>query len=472
MRLTRQRFLLAMGTCTVILFAALFVHVFGLSGESGSNFAPYSTYRSDPLGMMAVYNALGALPDTDVARYIQDFDQLPNGSGATLVIAGTSLGPDPVPVLEYLEGFAATGGRVVIAFFPIQNDATLDDLDDFIRERDDKAGEDVEKPSPEGEKTDPAPPPEPQEEAAADTLPEPEKSESDPLDGPADTEKEKGEDEEEEAGMDFGPPLQDISERWDFDYGFERSGPKPMLARLDDALPFQPTFEGRSGLYFIPADEKWKLIYGKEQPDGAPARAGVMERRIGSGSVVLCSDAFFLSNEAMREHRDPEFLAWIFGGRRTMLFSEAHLGTQQQDRIMTLVRRYRLHGVLFGLVLVGALFVWRHAATLIPRQEPPARMAPATHAERSHQDGLDNLLARFIPRAQLLDTCVREWSQQFHNDPKGPAVRRLIETRQGASKHPGGEAELVAAYNEISREIHRQSWPGGQPPPDGKGPLR
>ena len=454
MQLNRKVLLLTAGTGTVIAFVAVFVHVFRLSHESGTTYAPYSTFRSDPLGMMALYNALTALDNTQVERYIQAFDEMPNGNGTTFVIAGASLSPDPVPVLDAVEAFVVTGGRLVIAFSPIKDEWTLDNLRDFLDEEDDDVADEddatKEGSDSEAEKSETVPTPTPADQPGTDAPPALDSSDTE---NPEKASEGEGEDRPDKS-VDFGPALQDISQRWGFDYGFDEPDDKTVLARRDETLAVQPTFEGHSGLYLIPTDEAWHVIYGKEQPEGQPDWVGVMERKIGSGSIVVCSDAFFLSNEALREYRDPELLSWLFGGQQTILFSEAHLGTQQQDRIMTLVRRYRLHGVLFGFILMGALFVWHHSATLIPRREAPARTAPTTMSERSHQDGLDNLLARFIPRGQLLDTCVREWSQQFHNDPKGPTVKQLAEQKKLSGSTPSSEENLVAAYNDIAREIH------------------
>ena len=463
MRWSKHRLILAAGIGTVLIFAALIAYAFGLSSESGSTFGAYSTYRSDPIGMMAVYNALDHIDGYQVERYIRDFETLPLGSGTTLVIAGAAISPDPVPVLDAVEGFAATGGRVVIAFYPLHEDSTLGRLHDFIEDRDHPelkkkdAPEEgsVEKSPDEGANDVPptvvpvvAPPPEDDADKKAAT----------PADKDNAEEASPGEeDEEPEAAMGFGPPQEDVSERWKFDYGFEKPGASTHFGLLDKAMDVEPLFSGHSGLYFTPLEaDHWTVVYGTAASGDEPLRAIIMECKIGSGSVVLCSDAFFLSNEALQKHYDPQLLSWLFGKQSRVLFSEVHLGTKQQDRVMTLVRRYRLHGVFFGLALIGVLFVWHHAATLVPRRESAARKGPATGAERSHQDGLDNLLARFIPPSQLLGTCVREWAQQFHNDPKGPAVQRLVAARRSLAKGSAGESELVAAYNEIAREIHHR----------------
>jgi hypothetical protein len=453
MRVNRRHIALITAVLTITAGVAAFLRILDLSGESGTTFAPYSTYRSDPMGMMALYNALDRLEAVRTDRYIGDFSELPLGRETTLIIAGAGVGPDPVPVLDALEGFAATGGRIVIAFYPIGDDLSLEALDDALRQRDRAAEE-------EEDHSEPKPP----EEEAGDTKEsssadnqsvDRDKSAVEEQDSTKDADEEH-ETEPQGESMDFGPPVEDISERWNFEYEFKVPDKEVQLTRVEDTLPVQPTLEGRSGLYFIPSGDAWTPIYGTVVQEGQSPWVGVMERKVGAGSVVLCSDAFFLSNEALRKDRDPELLAWMIGGNPTVIFSETHLGTQQQDRIMTLVRRYRLHGVVFGFALLGILFVWHHATTLIPRSNVAPRATPANATERSHQDGLDNLLARFIPRSELLDTCVKEWSQQFQHDAKLPQVRQMAASRTRGEKKDITEDELVAAYNEIARELHHK----------------
>src|SRR5690606_37819970 len=122
-------------------------------------------------------------------------------------------------------------------------------------------------------------------------------------------------------------------------------------ARVGDREDIEPILASVSDLYFRNAAPRWKPIY--QRPGGSTDRPWIvaMEMGLGSGSIVLCSDSYFLSNEALRKHRASGFLAWLAGDRSRILFSEAHLGTQQRDRIMTLVRLYRLHGVLFAVIL-------------------------------------------------------------------------------------------------------------------------
>lgn len=423
----RRIFPIVAGGVVLVLSLALFIHIFGLAMEGGRTFAPYSTYRSDPVGTMALYGALDALPGHTAERFIGDFLELPHGGGKTLIIPGASLGADPTPILESLDGFAAQGGRVVIAFSP-QIDKNL--FRNFLEELEE--GDDASK-----KETSPQ---------DGDGGPQPDESE-----GEATDEKREAPEEGEKKETRRRPPnTTDISERWGFTYGYTPLSTGAGAVRDDGAPAIEPRIELRAGLYFVPGDDRWRVIYRREPSRSDVTTAVVMERPMGSGTIVLSSDSYFLSNEALRVHPAPDFLAWIAGDGTTSLFSEVHLGTQQRDRIMTLMRRYRLHGVLFAFALLGILFVWHHGTTLVPRREAEARLSATTNVERSHGDGLDNLLVRFIPRDQLLDTCVREWSHGQNQDARAQAVARLR-----AAQRAGGGADPASEYNEIVREIHR-----------------
>lgn len=426
------------GLVVVLASALLTAGIFQLRAGSGDSFAPYSTYRADPLGLMAVYQALDRLPDVSVQRFLRPIEEMPEGPGTTFVIAGAMLGPDPLPVLERIEAFVMRGGRVVVAFAPFEHGFYLEDFKNSLEEES--------RPSADGEET-----------AAGGKGDAPDDdivSEDKPP--PADTTPHNEDPTEESTDAGWSPLVVDISERWRFDYGFEAPG-EGLVAERSPGLPdLEAAVAWRSGLYFHPLGDGWQPVYTLPPSPSSDRKVLVMERRLGDGSIVLCSDSYFLSNEAARKDRAPALLAWLIGPHPTVFFSEIHLGTQQQDRIMTLVRQYRLHGVLLGFVVLGILFVWKNATTLVPRHNRAAARAvlPTTDAERSHQEGLDNLLARFIHRDRLLEVCVREWRQQFHNSPKAEVVAGTVASIRNSGAR--GAASVVAAYNRIVREIQQR----------------
>ena len=84
------------------------------------------------------------------------------------------------------------------------------------------------------------------------------------------------------------------------------------------------------------------------------------------GSLVLMSDAFLASNEALWKDRQPELLRWLAGGSARLVFDETHLGVNEQPGIATLLRRYQLYWVVAAALAVFGLAIWRNASPLVP----------------------------------------------------------------------------------------------------------
>ncbi len=468
---SRRRHVTIVFAAIVIVVAVIQVaSLMGARIEQGDVFAEYSTMRADPLGMMAVFNALNALPQYEALQYVRPFEELPDGKGTTLVIAGAGLGMDPQPILESLEHFVSTGGRAVITFSPLEDDFSLDMLRRSMRARDRALAR---KANPDGDDTleeedEKDEEVEAEGSALGDEVPEANEERGTAGDGEstegtvdAGEETEESEDlsEEDDESFPLSPAdlkSQDISERWDFDYGFEVPLSGTVASRVDENLPVEANQRLFTGLYFLPDTAHWTTVYLRPGGDEEePGRATVMERYFGEGTVVLCSDAYFLSNEALRNDRSPGLIQWVMGSNPTLLFSEVHLGNGQKDRIMTLVRRYRLHGVLAGLLLIGILFIWKNATTLIPRRE--RLLAAQAVADQSQGAGINHLLSRFVAPDALLPLCVQEWRTHFGNSPAAPAVEKALQSQEAAPLSRKDEATIVARYNQIAQEVqHRK----------------
>jgi len=461
MPVPRKRITLAAGVLVLLLSTIVVIGVFRLRSGSGDVFAPYSTFRADPLGTMAFFSALQDIDGLTVERFMRPFDELPDGKDALLFIPGASLSPDPVEALEAVEAFAIQGGRVVIALRPLDSHFYLDNLQEMLADRD--AQEDAIQDRLEKKQ----PPPDEDEEYSSeakeidedDSDSENDSAISDPE--ASDTVGDAPDPEDVEEGKEGKGTnakehkILDISERWPFTYGFDEPDDGFYAVPEAAASSTEAQVTWLSGLYFQTLDEHWKPIYIRPGGTEKAPWVTVMERKMGSGTIVLCSDSFFLSNEALREHRASSFLHWLVGPSSRAIFSEVHLGTEQKDRIMTLVRRYRLHGFFMGLVLLALLFVWKNASSLLPRVDRTSTRTrrPASAIERSHQDGLDNLLARFVPAERLVETCVDEWLQQYQNNPKAQTLKNALENAKA-----GGitsRDDIVAAYNRLAAEMHK-----------------
>jgi hypothetical protein len=392
------------------VFIAQVYRVFLLRFESGDVYPPYSTFRADPQGMQALYESLAALPGVDAARYTGDITRVPDGSGTTLFISGVEVSPDPKPVLEAIERFVESGGRLVITFSPFAAQQTTYWDYEFV----------------------------------------PPLEEEDPLqpdDAPVEVEEAEGETAESETEAPVTGPeemeLVDIGERWGFDYEYSRlhqnddaSLGSVWVERNDgpESLPKQLLWH--SPLWFKEVDAAWKSIYTRvDQPV-------LLERTMGKGSIVLSSDTFLLSNEALRDEPNGALLAWIVGPNHRVIFDEAHFGIRESQGIMVLLRRYRLHLLLSVFVVLAILYLWKQSFSLVPPRDTGLEAEEQTGKDVA--SGLVNLLRRSIPPGQLLSVCVREWQQAFPQD------KRL----QGSLKH---DVDLILAPDPV-QPTRRHEW--------------
>jgi hypothetical protein len=346
----RHSSLIILIVCLAVLAVGL-IQLMALRFESGDVYPEYSSLRSDPLGTMVLYESLGTLEGFSVTRDLSATGKLPDPTGTTyLHLATTDRAWERVPpkTVADIEQFVRRGARLVITMFPASSRRT-------------------------------EPPP-----GKSPTAPKPE--EEDPRQKPVSLWKEWG----------LTPRVLNLSLG---DGGvFE---PVEVFNTSDLRLP--ETLEWHSGLVFEKLDAAWAPVYLRE---GDPV---VVERRFGTGSVVIATDSFFLSNEAMQNDRHADLLAWVLGPNRSVIFDEAHLGVVEQPGVAALMQRYRLRWFLAALILLAGLFVWKNATSFAPTRS--AETPDAYIAGRDSSSGFVNLLRRNIPTRDILATCFMEWKK-------------------------------------------------------------
>src|SRR5438067_11296009 len=122
-------------------------------------------------------------------------------------------------------------------------------------------------------------------------------------------------------------------------------------------------------------------------------RPVVLERAFGSGSIVLSADSSVFANRALAAKRDAALLMRLIGPNTRVAFDESHLGVADTGSVLGLVHKYRLDGVLWGLLALAILFVWSHVAGF-----PPAdSVVPQTITGYDSHAALAQLLRRQIP---------------------------------------------------------------------------
>ena len=234
---------------------------------------------------------------------------------------------------------------------------------------------------------------------------------------------------------------------------------EPAKVRNQTDLPLPPSIEWHSGIVFTNLDKAWQIIYARG------TNAVVVERKFGHGTVVIATDSYFVSNEAMLKDRHADFLAWLVGPSKTVVFDEAHLGTVETSGVSGLMRKYRLYWFIGGLIVLAGLFIWKNSVSLAPRyaEQKQEEYIPGKEAA----SGFVNLLRRNIPVGNLLDTCFAEWKKSAANSGKYSRTRvQQAEAIFHAEKSlAAGSDNALATYRHISTALtNRKIEPGNSNP--------
>ncbi len=174
----------------------------------------------------------------------------------------------------------------------------------------------------------------------------------------------------------------------------------------------------------------------------------IVERAFGSGSIVLLSDSYPLSNESLATDRQTRFLIWLIGDRSGIVFDEIHLGIEEHAGIMTLAGRYGLQGALISFVAALLFFVWRCQYSLLPRKEPSA--ADMIVQGSSSEQTFLNLLQRSVPEKRLLQVCIETWIKTARPSANQLAIAKDFEIT-------GAElTRAVEGYNKLTTLLHEK----------------
>jgi len=407
-------------------FAYGIVDLFELRFEGGDVYPAYSSLRADPLGTMALYESLGKMPGVSARRDFGANNQLPEEPGAVyLHLAAESgewdlLSPDEVKVIK---DFVNGGGRLVVTYAP--------ETSIFQYELDEAKTNSIFPPSSKSQNTNDPP-------AKVDKLDK--------------TEKRKA---EKRKNFPREKLWVSLEEEWGFHEGFQKLAQigdtyAPVTVTNKSDLDLPPTLQWHSALIFTNCDPKWTTVYARD------TNAVVIERKFSHGSVVMASDSYFVSNEAMLSDRHADVLAWLIGNNRQVVFDESHLGIVEQPGIAGLMRKYRLHGFALGLLLLAALFIWKNAASLVPPHPDERREDFITGKDAAA--GFVNLLRRNVPARDVFGVCFAEWKKSAATSGKVSRARQQQAEAifEAENSLPQKDRHPIATYRTISETLKKR----------------
>ena len=413
-------------TVLLILIACLFLYgivkLFTLRFEKGDVYPVYSSLRTDPLGTKVFYNSLESLHDIKTVRNYRAFSQINNEGGATIFYFGLpsfslqSMDKDDV---ERMESMIAQGSRFVVLFYPERRSRWQKTTDDKKQAKDTPHAK-------EGKDTD------------------------------AGHEKSS---EERRCGY-LRCPVS-LPDRWGFHYDFyEQSVQGDHAHRAPDltgtgshGLP--ESISWHSALYFDRINESWSPVYTLR---GHPV---IIERTFGRGKIIISTDTYFVSNEALLKERHPGLLAWLVGNNSTVVFDETHFGLRENPGIAALARKYRLHGFLAGMLFLGILFIWKNSSSLVPaRDRSDADHEDDSLAGKDYVSGFVSLLRRNIAPRNLLHVCLSEWKRSFprrgrEGSEEMERVQKIILSRE---RRTAQEKFLIQAYEKVNKILGERKF--------------
>ena len=394
--LNRRAMLLLALFVLLVAFGYGLVHLFNLRFAHGDVYPPYSSLRADPLGSRVYYESLEQLGGAGVRRFIQPVGKLPHGREATLFIFGLAWDEMSASPTEFkaIDNFVREGGRLVVTLYP-----------ELGRPRTFTSGLGTNRPA------------------------------------------------FKKAPDDEGAEQISLRAKWGFGYEHVPTPRKQMVfspveARRIAPGPYPVNLTWHSALVFTNLDLDWRVLYARGTD---PV---MIERTLGRGAIILATDSYFVSNEALRKERAADLLAWLPGGQREVLFDETHLGVQQNPGIATLARRYGLQGGAVALLALAVLFIWKNSASFLPRDHTAVEAAPVLGRESAA--GFENLLRRGIAPKNLLQAALDEWHKSSRLDARVTPARReriraVVEAFNATEK-----PNLVETYREVTRILNRK----------------
>ena len=385
----------------IAVFIIGIVNLFLLRFEAGDVYPPYSSLRSDPLGTRAFYESLDNLDNIAAKRNYLPMSKIKSGRGVTFFYLGAKIfNSDSVykDLLKSFEHIAKSGGRLVIAFFPIMKNQL-----------------------------------------------KPLSKEKTSQDSKENNLKEK---------KDNYPVKDDkfvsLAERWGVSIRYdetEEKNKKSAFKAKSNIQDLHAPVSLHTAKYFDDLSDSWEVIYVSGD------RPVIIERKLGKGTIVLSSDSYFFSNEALRAQRHPQLLAHFMGLNSTALFDETHFGIKKSFGVVYFVGKYRFHWFVIGIALLAVLFVWKNSVFFIPPHKDEHEENEESFAsDKDYTQGLISLLRRNIPKEKILKVCVEEWEKSIEQSRmvSSDKLERIKEVVKGKEPKAKKDHDPVNGYKTIN----------------------
>ncbi len=408
-------------------FAAVLLWMLNLRLSHGDSYPPYSSLRADPVGTRALYEAIGRIDRLSAERNLRRIQFLEGSDRCALLFLG--LHPNDLTLdtegeeLEVIDRLLEDGCRLIIALRP-----DFDRRDPEAWKRPFARDEDKAKDDKEDEK------------------------------GPDEKKPDEKPDQPEKKNTPSDEPAEDVADGGFFGLkAVSKSGKPEALAQAGRDLLDGIALPEWHGSHFLTLDDdaEWSVLADVDNQ----VTTAILYR--GHGSIVVTTDSFPFSNEALVSARHSEFIIALFGDAKRIVFDETHLGVVQEPGLMNLMRSYSLHGIVAGGILLFVLLLWQGAGSLLP-VDPARDLGDGGKGHVEGRDSADGLVALLevglTPRA-LLEECLQRHTKSPSVRPTPPAV--LEQARAIAAQTRAGQ--LAADHAHLVKLLTQRSNPNPDP---------
>ena len=422
-------------------FALGVVRLFLLRFEAGDVYPPYSSLRSDPLGSRAFYSSLEKVNSARVSRNYMPLQGFEFEQQTCFFYVGTAASGSQVisaELFKIFERLTNKGGRLILSFLPVEKKPANWRMQKSFVPQEDLKDKD-EKPPGDAPKDSENPAKHPQANSATSN------DDHQPQTPPVHYFPDKS-----------GNSVS-LKDQWGLTVAFaERASNKAVLSGDDltsarvKSLP--RTISWHTALYFDELEDSWQKIY---TADGRPV---MIERPFGRGSLVLSTDSFFLSNEALRSERHSELLVWLLGDSANIVFDETHFGILRHPGVMDLIQRHRFHWFILAVAVLAILFIWKNSVSFIPPlKKTRSQSVKNVISDRDSTQGLISLLHRNIPTRRLLQTCAEEWQRSIQPQRwlQSDKLMQIKSVLQKIAVQSPKSIDPVSGYQRISKIISK-----------------
>ena len=221
----------------------------------------------------------------------------------------------------------------------------------------------------------------------------------------------------------------------------------PDAKALEDAWHIRLAADDAKGSvhrFYFGEFQGWRVL------DRVGSKALAIEKDFGKGAVALFVASDDFTNQSTIAGDRLRQVSAAIGPNGYIVFDEQHLGIAEGGSIMQIARRYRLTGLILGLALVAALFLWRNAAGFPP---PAETVSPEAIAGRTSQAGLLNLLRRHVAPRDLAEVCWQEWLHSNRGTVSPARLERAAEIARTRAAQPLEAAREIATLLRAKGEL-------------------